>query len=88
MSDPVLVNIDPVNTWQKVATGITNGNFINKQSEDQLFFTFVENGNPAPVGILIGRTLVIDEEVSHVHDTPSDFYFYAKDKAAVIEMQI
>ena len=88
MSDPILVDIDPIDTWQKVATAITNGNFINRESEDQLLYTFVETGNPAPSGVGIGRRLAIDEEVVHTHSSPSDFYFYAKNEIAVVEVQL
>ena len=88
MADPILVNIDPIDTWQKVATAITNGNFINKQSEDQLLFTFVETGNPAPVGEPIGRLLDLGEEVQHTNKNPTDFYFYAKNNVAIVEVQL
>ena len=88
MADPTRVNIDPINTWQKVATAITNGIFINKQSEDQLLYTFVETGNPAPDGIEIGRTLALSKGVTFSHGNPADFYFYAKNKVAVVEVQI
>lgn len=88
MADPALVDIDPINEWQKVATAITSGNFINKESQDQLLFTFKETGNPAPTGVAIGRRLAIDEEVIFDHSAAADFYFYAKNKVAVVEVQI
>ncbi len=88
MADPILVDIDPIDTWQKVATAKKTGNFINRQSEDQLLFTFVETGNPAPSGIGIGRTLAIDDEAVLNHSVEADFYFYAKNEVAVVEVQI
>lgn len=88
MADPILVDIDPIDEWQKVATAVKKGNFINKQSEDQLLFTFVETGNPAPSGIDKGRVLSIDDEAVLDHSAEADFYFYAKNKVAIVEVQI
>lgn len=88
MADPVNVDIDPINTWQKVATAINTGGFINKESEGNVYYSYVETGNPKPATFSIGNELGIGERLDVVNSVAVDVYFYAKDHVAVIEVQV
>ena len=87
MTTPALVNITPANAWQLVATNITSGNFIIKNSGPAAYYyTYVDTGDPAPTTTPIGNR--IDQEISFSNSVASDFYIYCAGAVGLIETQI
>ena len=87
MANPALVTITPKNAWQKVATNITGGRFIIKDSTpDQYLYTYKDTGEPAPTGIPIGNP--IDEQLVFNASVASDVYIYAQGGVGIIEAQL
>ena len=89
MADPVLITITPANAWQKVATNITTGLFILKNSDpNQYFYTYVDTGTTAPTTAPVPFGNPIEEDVLFKNGVASDFYIYAKDAIGKIEVQL
>ena len=87
MTTPALVPITPANAWQKVATAITGGRFIKKDSgPDAYYYTYVDTGDAAPSGLSVG--ISFDDEVSLSNSVAVDFYIYCVGAVGVIETQL
>ncbi len=87
MADPVLINIDPADAWQKVATNITNGRFIIKSSGPAAYYyTYVDTGSAAPTTTPIGNSFKTD--VLHGSTDAVDYYIYAVGSVGQIEAQL
>ena len=83
MTTPALVPITPKDAWQKVATAITKGRFIIKDSGPSVYYyTYVDTGDPAPVTTPIGNGINKDIEFNSprtVVNIGDDQVFLAKD---------
>ena len=89
MADPALIAITPKDAWQKVATNITTGRFIIKNSSpNQYFYTYVDTGSAAPTTAPTPFGNPIDEDVEFNNSVGADFYIYAKDAIGQIEVQL
>jgi len=87
MTTPALVDITPANAWQKVATGITSGNFIIKKTgPNAYYYTYVDTGGEAPTTTPIGNRF--DSSVDIKNSVPFDVYIYCSGSVGVIETQI
>lgn len=87
MTTPALVPITPADAWQKVATGITNGRFIKKDSGPKAYYyTYVDTGDAAPTTIPIGNSF--DDDVVLNNNVAVDFYIYCVGAVGVIETQL
>lgn len=87
MTTPALVSITPADAWQKVATAITSGRFIIKQTGPKAYYyTYVDTGDAAPTTIPIGK--IINREIEFSNSTAADFYIYCVGAVGVIETQL
>lgn len=87
MTTPALVPITPAGAWQKVATAITQGRFIIKDSgPDAYYYTYVDTGDAAPTTTPIGNSFKDDVELNN--SVAVDFYIYAVGAVGVIETQL
>ena len=87
MANPALVTITPANAWQKVATNITGGRFIIKDSTPERYlYTYKDTGDPAPTGTPIGNR--IDSQLVFNVSVAADVYIYAVGETGIIETQL
>ena len=88
MANPSLETLT-ADTWTKVATAVTNGNFLLKSNSPAVYYyTYVDTGGAAPAGLTLANQIPYGSQLVFKNSDSSDVYIYAKGAVGSIEVQL